>query len=705
MLRALESLRGRLRWAAAVFIPVAAVATVAAVLWIDTALGPDRDAVERLLAHRPATPSVVLDRDGRWVGRFYVERRRPVALEDVPLHLRLAFLAAEDASFYEHGGLDLAALVRAAWKNVSGWGIEQGGSTITQQLAKNVLLHRERSFSRKLREMALALRIERQLDKDEILERYLNEIYLGAGAFGVGEAAWRYFGKPVEALDLSESALLAGLPQRPSKHSPLVDPAAAERRRQYVLGQMLELEFAPPEAIEAALASPPALHPSAEPEGARVAGHFLEEVRRALSERLGSQVLLEGGLSIETTLRLGLQQAAWEAVRTGLVEHPAPGEPRPEGALVALDAQTGDVLALVGGYDAAASPFDRATQARRQPGSAFKPFVYAAAVAAGWSQASMLPDYPQQYWDPVAGAFWTPRNYNDRFRGLVTLREAFVRSLNNPTIELMRKVGTQRVLKVARAAGIQSPLDKNLGIALGTSEVSLLELTRAYGPFANGGHRIAPRFVRRVLDREGRVLAEDLYLLPADPDAAEPGGAEPAPPALDPRVAFVVADLMRGAVDEPDGTGHGAISLGRGIAGKTGTSDDYRDAWFVGFSPEIVAGVWMGHDQPRPLGRKATGGRAALPIWIRFMQDAQAGQKPHWPWPPRGVAYHRFDVDTGEAPDASTRRSFEGAFLAGTAPASASQARREELSAARAALLAEFVPPDESVPPPESATP
>ena len=210
------------------------------------------------------------------------------------------------------------------------------------------------------------------------------------------------------------------------------------------------------------------------------------------------------------------------------------------------------MLALVGGYDAAESPFDRVTQARRQPGSAFKPFVYAAALAAGFSQASMLPDYPQQYWDPVVGAFWKPRNYNDRFRGLVTLREAFVRSLNNPTIELMRKVGTKRVLKVARAAGIQSPLDANLGIALGTSEVSLLELTRAYGVFANGGHRVEPRFVRRVLDHEGRVLAENLDLLPADPDAAASPGTDPA---IDPRVAFVVADLMRGAVDEPDGTG------------------------------------------------------------------------------------------------------------------------------------------------------
>jgi penicillin-binding protein 1A len=690
-----------LRLAGAAFVPVAIVATVAAVLWIEVALGPDRDAVERLVAHRPATPSVALDRDGRWLGRFYVERRRPVSLARVPEHLRLAFLASEDSRFYDHGGVDLAALVRAAWANLSGWGIEQGGSTITQQLAKNVLLDRERSLSRKLREMALALRIERRLDKDEILERYLNEIYLGAGAFGVGEAAWRYFGKPVEALDLSESALLAGLPQRPSKHSPLVDPAAAERRRQYVLGRMLELGLAPPAEIEAALASPPPLRPSAEPEGARVAGHFLEEVRRALSDRFGSRVLLEGGLRIETTLRLDLQRAAWEAVREGLVEHTGDDEPLPEGALVALDAESGDVLALVGGYDAEESPFDRATQARRQPGSAFKPFIYAAAVAAGFSQASMLPDYPRRYWDPTSGSFWMPRNYNDRFRGLVTLREAFVRSLNNPTIELMRKVGTKRVLKVARAAGIQSPLDANLGIALGTSEVSLLELTRAYGVFANGGRRIEPRFVRRVLDRDGRVLAEDLYLLPPGPDGDATGAAaaEGAPPALDPRVAFVVADLMRGAVDEPDGTGHGAISLGRGIAGKTGTSDDYRDAWFIGFSPEIVAGVWMGHDQPKPLGRKATGGRAALPIWIRFMQTAQGGQKPRWPWPPRGVAYHRFDVDTGEAPDAATRRSFEGAFLAGTAPPSPSLWLREELSAARAALLAEFAPPTGSTAP------
>jgi penicillin-binding protein 1A len=400
-----------------------------------------------------------------------------------------------------------------------------------------------------------------------------------------------------------------------------VNADAAERRRRYTLGRMLELGFASPEEVEAALAHPPALRPSAEPEGSRVAGHFLEAVRRALSERLGSRTLHEGGLVIETTLDLELQRDAWQAVREGLPERAARGEPRPEGALVSLDVASGELRALVGGYDFAASAFDRATQARRQPGSAFKPFVYAAALAAGWSQASLLPDFPQRYWDPAAGDWWEPRNYGDRFRGLVTLREAFVRSLNNPTIELTRKVGVGRVLRVARAAGIGSPLEASLAIALGTSEVTLLELTRAYGVFASGGRRLDPRFVRRVLDRDGNLLVQDLELgsdRSASPTSG-PAGAE-AERALDPRVAFVVADLLRGAIEEPDGTGHRGVSLGP------------------------------------------------------------------------GVAYQRFDVDTGGQPDAATRHSCEGAFLAGTEPSLPAMGRREEISEQRAALLAEFVP-------------
>jgi penicillin-binding protein 1A len=316
----------------------------------------------------------------------------------------------------------------------------------------------------------------------------------------------------------------------------------------------------------------------------------------------------------------------------------------------------------------------------------------------------MLPDLPQRYWNPAARSYWEPRNYGDRFRGLVTLREAFVRSLNNPTIELMKKVGVGRVLRLAKRAGIDSPLEANLGVALGTSEVTLLELTRAYGAFASGGRRLDPRFVRRVLDRDGRVLVSDLQL-PAP--GASPGAGEapagPAPdadpaPGLDPAVSFVMADLLRGAIDDPDGTGHRAISLGRGVGGKTGTSDDYRDAWFVGFSPEIVTGVWVGHDQPRPLGHDATGGRAALPIWSGYMRVALAGGTPRWPWPPRGVAYHRFDVDTGRQPDEATRRSCEGAFLSGTEPTASSFGEREEISERRAALLAEWVPA--ATPPP-----
>jgi penicillin-binding protein 1A len=685
-----------LGWIAVMSLPLTAIFGLGAALAISEILAPDRDAFDRFALHRPAIASVVLDREGRSLGRFFVERRRAVALDEMPRHLVLAFLAAEDGGFYEHRGLDVSALLRAAWANLRHLEIDQGGSTITQQLVKNVLLEPERTWSRKLREMALALQIERRMGKDEILERYLNQIYLGSGAYGVGEAAWRYFGKVVDSLDLSESALLAGLTQRPSDYSPLANPAAAEHRRRYTLDRMFELGFISEAEHEAASGHPPEIRPGPEPEGQRIAGHFLEEVRRALTQRIGGAMLHEGGLVIETTLDLDFQRAAWRSLRAGLEEQAGRDAERPEGALVSLEVGSGDVLALVGGYDFDASPFDRATQAHRQPGSAFKPFVYAAAVAAGWSQASMLRDLPQRYWDPQTRSYWEPRNYNERFRGLATLREAFVRSLNNPTIELLRKVGVGRVRRLAERAGIRSPLEASLGVALGTSEVTLLELTRAYGVFPSGGRRLHPRFVRRVLDRDGRVLAADLELLePAAPNAgadAPPASAQDSEPAhaLDPKVAFVVADLLRGTIDEPDGTGHRAISLGRGIGGKTGTSDEYRDAWFVGFSQSIVTGVWVGFDHPRTLGRDATGGRAALPIWSRYMREAGAGGAARWPRPPPGVSYSRFDVDTGRQPDAATLRSYEGAFLAGTEPAVSELGERDAIAERRMTLLAEF---------------
>ena len=695
MLRPGSSARGALGWLAALSLSLGVILGVGTALALGSILAPDRDAVLRLASHRPAIPSVVLDREGRRLGRFFVERRSIVSLDDVPRHLVHAFLAAEDARFYEHRGVDVAALLRAAWANLRRREIDQGGSTITQQLVKNVLLGPERTWSRKLREMALAFRLERCMGKREILERYLNQIYLGSGAYGVGEAAWRYFGKAAASLDLSESALLAGLTQRPSEYSPLANPAAAERTRLHTLDRMLELGMLSHAEHEAASRHAPEIRPGPEPEGESIAGHFLEELRRALTQRFGDTLLLEGGLVIETTLDLELQRTAWSALRTGLEEQVARNAMRPEGALVSLEVASGDVLALVGGYDFDASSFNRATQAHRQPGSAFKPFVYAAAIAAGWSQASLLPDLPQRYWDPHRRSYWEPRNYNERFRGLVTLREAFVRSLNNPTIELLRRIGVGRVRRLAQRAGIGSPLEASLGMALGTSEVTLLELTRAYGVFPCGGRRLQARFVRRVLDRDGRLLASDLELQgPASPDAGSGAPTDSAQDpqaaqALDPKVSFVVADLLRGAIDEPDGTGHRAISLGRGIGGKTGTSDEYRDAWFVGFSPSIVTGVWVGYDRPGTLGSDATGGRTALPIWSRYMREAIARGGARWPWPPHGVSYGRFDMDTGRQPDAATLRSCEAAFVAGTEPAASELGERDAISERRMALLSE----------------
>jgi penicillin-binding protein 1A len=630
-----------------------ALAVCAALAVAFVAQLPDMRALDE---YHPPLPSVVVDRHGRPIGEFASERRQLVALESLPGHVVQAFLAAEDEDFYDHPGIDAGALLRALWANLRGGRIVQGGSTITQQLAKTLFLGPERTLWRKAREAGIALQIERHLGKDEILEIYLNHIYLGSGAYGVAAAARTYFDRDVAELTLSEAALLAGLPKAPSKLSPLVNPAAAEERRRFVLGRMGELGFAAGDVLAAALAERPRLHPALPSEAFLASAYFVEEIRQALIERLGSEAVLRGGLRIETPLDLDLQRRAARAVRGGLEaserrtaprsragrteQRGAQGPPVAQGALVALEVESGEVLAWVGGYDFHGNRFDRACQARRQPGSAFKTFAYGAALERGFPADTLVYDVQFEAKNRrLAGGLWRPRNHGNELRGAVPLAEAFARSLNNASIRLANDVGVSRVVDFARRAGIQSELPHDLGIVLGTAEVTPLELTTAYATFARGGRFAPPRFVRRVLDRNGATLLDGLALCDQEPAPSAPGIS-----AVD---AYLVTHLLGEAVRSGYGTGHAAARLGSALAGKTGSTNENRDAWFVGYSPAVAAGVWVGRDDRTPMGRTETGARAALPIWVNFMEAALAT----YPAPrfarPEGVLFASLDAETG----------------------------------------------------------
>ncbi|RMF83516.1 MAG: PBP1A family penicillin-binding protein, partial [Nitrospirae bacterium] len=665
-------------------------------------------------------------------------------LDQVPVLLRRAFIATEDARFYHHHGVDPQAIARAFWTNVSVGHVAQGGSTITQQLAKVLLLSPERTLDRKIKEALLALKIEHEFSKDQILEMYLNQIYFGSGAYGVASAAQTYFGKALGELTLAEMAMLAGLPKAPTAFNPRLHPRRAWQRRAVVLARMYDEHYITLTQRRLAEAEP--FHLAPPPKRAGDVDYFLELIRKRLTERYGHQAVYRRGLDVYTTLDLKLQRAAVRAVRDGLIaydrrhhyrgplRHLAPeevaaferdhaadrpdrwghlhavvtavdpkgarlwvagrevrlpfasfrwaghrlppeepgGEPRweaahapaevlavgdevlvrrvegekgvryelsqlpeVEAALVCLRPADGAILALVGGKDFTTSEFDRAVQARRQPGSAFKPFIYGAAIAAGRSPATVYLDSPIIYDDVKLARKWRPANYEQRFYGPTPLREGLIHSRNVVTIRLLQDIGIRRAVAFARRCGITSPLEANLSLALGASVVSPLELTSAYATFATGGLHAPPYAIRRVVSAEGEVLFE----------------AEPNPErAIDPAVAFVVTDMLRDVVRRGTGRQVGRALRGWPLAGKTGTTNDYHDAWFLGFSPQLATGVWVGFDELKSLGRHETGARAAAPIWTLFMEQALAG-RPRLPFTePPEVVWRRVDRKTGLLP-------------------------------------------------------
>jgi len=686
--------------------------------------------VDQLLRYKPPVATRIYAEDGSLIGEFFVERRYLVPLAHIPEHVRLAFLAAEDADFYRHRGVDPVGIARALVMDVMHHQVVQGGSTITQQVVKALLLTPERSFERKLKELVLALRLESKLSKDDILYLYLNQIYFGAGAYGVAAAAREFFDADVADLTIAQAAVLAGLPQAPSRYDPQRRPSQAIARQHYVLERMRIENFITEAQYQAARAEP-ITFARRRPGTYLAAPWYVEHVRRLLEDRYGETAPYQLGLQVTTAVDLEMERAAEEAVRAGLreldhrqgfrgpIRHldprqrekmesfftreqgnkppedgraravvldvrpqglavstawergtlPAdalawgstrvppsafkPGdvvavrvtgqgpdqtarfaldqEPQVEGALIAIDPYTGEVRAMVGGYDFRRSQFNRAVQARRQPGSGFKPLIYAAAIDHGYTPASIVLDAPIALENGNQPP-WMPRNYENRYYGPTPLRYALARSLNTVTVRLVDQMGIKEVLDYLPRFGLHGPLPRNLSIALGSAEVTPIELVRAYGVFATLGKRFEPIFITRVTDADGNPL--------------EFGNTRPHfEPAMKPATAYVVTSMMETVVQH--GTGRAALELGRPVAGKTGTTNDTHDAWFIGFTPDLLAGVWVGFDSERSLGAKETGGHAAAPIWTAFMKQALAG-RPVVDFPvPDGIGFAQIDRATG----------------------------------------------------------
>ncbi|PIW86224.1 MAG: penicillin-binding protein [Nitrospirae bacterium CG_4_8_14_3_um_filter_50_41] len=728
--------------------------------------------VSKLKDYRPSLITTVYADNDEVAGKFYIERRILLPFSEIPDILVKAFIAIEDARFYQHGGIDFQGISRAFWANLRAKQITQGGSTITQQLAKTLFLSPERTIQRKIREILLALQIEKRFSKKEILELYLNQIYFGEGAYGVEAASETYFGKHVKDLSLSEAAMLAGLPKAPAHFDPYKEPDSALKRRSMVLVRMYGEHFISKDQMRAADAENIVLKKREKYQD--VSAYFIEHVRRYLMERYGSQELYRSGLEVHTTLNLTMQRAAFQSLREGLMEYdkrhgyrgpighgsasgeeskkpleaplsrpqesrsvrvndilegtvadldgkgawvlteagkgflpleglqwagsavrkkdpsdPAktvwikpksledilsqgdrilvrvvrsvPGssglffsleqEPEAQGAVICMQPSTGEIKAMVGGFDFEKSEFNRAVQSRRQPGSAFKPLIYAAAIEKGFSPATIIIDAPIIFDQPGMPEKWKPSNYSEKFYGPTRLRVALAKSINVVTVKLLQRVGVRNVVDLAKRLGITSPLDKNYSLALGSSGVTLQELTSAYSVFANQGRRAEPYFIRRITDYDGKVIEQ-----------REPSNED----AVSSDVAYIMTSMLEEVVR--NGTGWKMQELGRPSAGKTGTTNNFQDALYIGFVPDLIAGVWVGYDDMRSLGNGETGARAAAPIWLSFMRKATLNSE-RMPFPvPDDVVLVKIDSKTGLLPSSENQETYFECFRKGSEP-------------------------------------
>jgi penicillin-binding protein 1A len=590
----------------------------------------DFPSIESAKAYRPSVTSKIFDRNNRLVGEIYLEKRTLVPFRAIPPHVVNAFVAAEDAHFFRHKGVDYVAIFRAAVKDVFSGGYAQGASTITQQTVKSLFLTPEKSIARKLKEIILSYRIEGKLSKQEILYLYLNQIYLGDGAYGVEAAAQTYFGKGVSSLTLAEGALLAGLAQAPTRYSPRGHLERAKARQRYVLRRMAEVGFIGKQEADDAYAARLVLAP---PSSFRSkAAYFLEFVRLYLQEKYGAETVNRTELKIYTTIDERLQEAATDALKDGVRRMEERNKYRGlQGAFLCMDPHTGGVLAMVGGVDFAASQFNRALQARRQPGSAFKPIIYSAAIDKGKTLVSEADDSPIEFARSDT-EMWKPKNYDGTFLGPIPLLVALAKSRNLATVRLLDEIGVPTVIRMAENLGIESPIERNLSIALGSSGVTPLEMVTAYSTFANGGLRPTPFFVREVQDATGNVLERN------EPKAV---------PAVSPETAYLTIRLMQEVVR--NGTAVSARGLSPNLAGKTGTTNENTDAWFVGGSPDLMAAAWVGFDTPASLGDRQSAATVALPIWTAFMRQALV-YFPDREFPvPAGITFAHVDLASGKA--------------------------------------------------------
>ncbi len=681
---------------------VLASALVGATAGLLLVYSTDLPQVEELERYRPSSITELYDDHGRIIGSFALQRRVVASYDDYPQVLRDALISIEDKDFYRHWGINVWRIAGAAYRDIESGGKVQGASTLTMQLARNLFLSPDRSFHRKIQEALLAIQIERRFTKPQIFTLYANQIFLGHGVYGFEAASEYYFAKPAKQLTLDEAALLAGLPKAPGYYSPITHPDRSMKRRNLVINSLLEDGKITAAQATQARNQPVQLKLQHDPNS--VAPYFVEEIRRYLENKYGSDQVHEGGLRVYTSLNLDLQTAAHQDVLDGLAtyerrhgwkghlenvlstevtitnyEHPDwDDEPEvngythalitsvsatsasvkfgrytatlaspdvawaqrkipdlfkvgdivyvkvlslaplhisleqdsgAQGSLVCLDNATGEIKAMVGGRDFSESKFNRATQALRQVGSSFKPYVYTAAIDLGAKPDDTILDAPVTF--QTASGPYTPHNYDEKFEGTITLGRALAQSRNIPALKLADSIGIKTVIEYAHRFGVTSNIPAYLPVALGSAEITLLEQTAAYSVFPNDGVRITPRYITKVTDYEGRVLEEDF------PDVKD---------VISARTARIMTSMLEGVVQH--GTAIAAASMKYPLGGKTGTTNDFTDAWFVGFSPSTTAGVWIGYDEKKTLGPKETGAKAALPIWMDFMKVALAGKEP-----------------------------------------------------------------------------
>lgn len=556
--------------------------------------------IKLLEEYAPLESSRVFSSDGKVIAELYLERRTFIPSYQIPDLVKKAFISVEDIRFYNHPGVDFIGILRAMGRDIGAGGFVQGASTITQQLARMLFLKPEKSIKRKIKEAALSIMIEQRYTKDEILGMYLNQAYFGTRAYGIEAAAQTYFGKTTKDLNIAEAALLASMPKAPSAYSPFRNPEKARERRTTVLKQMLEHRFITEAQYREAENTPLPANPNFRKYDAP---YFVEILRHELESKYGNGIYTSG-YRIYSTLDSGMQQAAEDAVRNGISSMEKRVKPGVQAALVAIDLRTGYIKAMVGGSDFWKNQFNRATQALRQPGSAFKPFVYMTAIEDGMSPEERINDSPVSFGGARPGQRWSPHNYDGKYYGSIPLRTALAKSLNSATVRLAANVGVDNIIEMATRLGIRSHLQPYLPLALGASDVTLMDMVSAYSTFASG-FRPKPLFYERTLNRDGIVVEEN-----------EPVLAE----LLSEDDVDQMKVLLKAVVEE--GTAMRARELKRTIYGKTGTTNDYTDAWFIGFDDRLAVGVWVGRDDHTPIGPRETGARAALPIWIDFMKKA-----------------------------------------------------------------------------------